>query len=43
MTQFAQTARTAWTQAQAMTVLVLCLGTGMVLPLALVSMGYQAI
>lgn len=41
--QITQAARKAWTQAQSMTVLALCLATGMVLPLTLVSMGYQAI
>lgn len=43
MTQMKQAAAQAWTKAQAMSVMVLCLATGMVLPLTLVSLGYQAI
>ncbi|MGD9982525.1 MAG: hypothetical protein AB7P35_18290 [Hyphomonadaceae bacterium] len=43
MARIAQVTRTAWTQAQAASVMVLCLASGMVLPLSLVLMGYQAI
>lgn len=43
MTHVAQAARSAWTQAQAMAVFALCIGTGMVLPLTLVSIGFHAL
>jgi len=42
MTHVAHAAHTAWTKAQSMAVLALCIGTGMVLPLTLVSIGFHA-
>ncbi len=41
MTRVAQAARAAWTQAQTLAVFAMCIGAGMVLPLSLVSIGFQ--
>ncbi|HRE42611.1 MAG TPA: hypothetical protein PKY87_01415 [Terricaulis sp.] len=41
MTHVAQAARAAWTEAQKLAVFAMCIGAGMVLPLTLVSIGFQ--
>lgn len=40
--QVTRAARTAWTKAQGLAALSLCMATGMVLPLALVSIGFHS-
>lgn len=41
--QVTQIARTAWTKAQAMAALVLCIGTAMVLPISLAVAGLPTV
>lgn len=41
MTHVAHAARTVWTKAQTLAVFAMCIGAGMVLPLSLVSIGFQ--
>jgi hypothetical protein len=42
MARIAAIARSAWTQAQSTAVFALCIGAGMVLPVALASLGFQS-
>lgn len=43
MTRFADVARTAWGRMQMLCVFGLCIGAGMVLPVALVSIGFHTV
>lgn len=43
MTTLTAAARTAWTQAQAVAVFAICIGTGMALPAFLIAMGVQSL